>query len=211
MFSARFQSPTGICVRGHQTSLEAALLDDLLRAARTHDKRMHDTKIFRGIEDLAKQHSEVDRSLQKVVSDVKARLAKHVEPEAACFEGELVTALLEGRKTVARWPVETTAQGMSLPAPFEIGGGPEGSYAVQELAADGTSVNPIQGYRVRVLSVEMDTADRLRLEEVHAEGFESRNAHQRYWINIYLENELYRWVRSNGLLVWCYEIELVSL
>lgn len=210
MFSASLQHPRRIGVGGYGTPLESTLLQELLTAAGAHDEWRHQTHMGRGPQDLARQHSENDKAFHEVVARVKDRLAKYTEPEAACFEPEMARAVLEGRKTVSRWPVETTKAGEFLSTPFKVGGGPGGSYALKEFGGSG-GLQPTDGYRLRVLDIELGTVERLCLDEVRLEGFESRLAHRQYWNNVRLENDLFGLGSFRELLVWRYEFELIEL
>jgi hypothetical protein len=119
----------------------------------------------------------------------------------------MLSKILADEKTVTRRPVKYNKSGKYLPARYKVDGGPGGTYALQGPPEKGSKARArtIPGYRLRIVSVEMERVGEVTDEEARLEGLEDRFAYWRYWLK-----ELYGKLDFKQK-VWRYEFELVEV
>jgi len=197
-------------IRGETTCVlqDAPELHGLLAALQKHyEWRLHERPFRHGsLEGCAKERSEEDHELYDVAALARLTASQRSPDPGICLDGQSLEAVLAGRKTVMRYPIELNVHHKLLGSHFRVNGGRNGSYALWVLQGEGSSeLRLVPSHRLKIISVEMQLlgkADNHR--EARLEGFEDPIASVRAW-----------WGRHGHQIfkssVWRYEFEVISL
>jgi hypothetical protein len=156
------------------------------------------------LEELAARVRKRDEILYDQAASIRVEALAFSETAGVYFEDEMLQAVLDGRKTVMRLPVEFNRYGKYLPGyydPFEVTGV---AYALCGASTDETdSLRTIDGHRLTVTSVRMEDFGDITDEEARREGLSGRVQVLTSW-----------WQRHGNFPfawpVWRYEIALID-
>jgi hypothetical protein len=187
---------------------DAPELHSLLAALQKHSKWRLRERPFRhySLEGCAKERAEEDHELYDVAALARLTASQRSSDPGICLDPESLKAVLAGRKTVMRYPIELNVHDKRLGSHFRVGGGRGGSYALWMLPNDGSSeLQFVPGNRLRIVDVEIQplgNADNYR--EARLEGFEDPTTSVQTWWGRH-GHQTFKWS------VWRYEFEVISL
>lgn len=197
-------------IRGETTCIpwDAPELHGLLTALQKHSEwRLHERPFRHGsLEGCAKERSEEDHELYDVAALARLTASQRSPDPGICLDAQSLEAVLAGRKTVMRYPIELNVHDKLLGSHFRVKGGKGGSYALWRLPSEGSSeLQLVRSHRLKMISVEkqpLGDADNYR--EARLEGFEDPITSVRDWWGRH-GHQIFKWS------VWRYEFEVISL
>lgn len=176
--------------------------DDLLEAIERHSKRRPENL---ELADTAKRLQSRDAELYDCASLLRSEALLGADEGGVCIEKSTLDVLLKGGKAVTRIPVEINAAGVPVPEHYEVGGGPNGSYALAVLTGGkrGDGLRVVAEHRVKVLGLRREPLDALSDEDATLEGSADRIKRLAAWQERHGEFDL-TWP------VWRYELVLAK-
>lgn len=176
--------------------------EDLLEAIERHSSVRRPKQASDDIQDLLQRYEKRDAELYDCAAALRSEAMITEAGAGAYFERQALDALLEGRKTVMRLPVEFDRFGKRLFPHYDTGGGIAPTYPIYGPGQTG-EYELVTGLRLSIVSIEPQSLQPITDAEARLEGYADRAELLRAWEQRHGEFPL-TW------LVHRYEIEPVE-